>query len=338
MKPVKDFIWGATFNRALAKVTPAKYSEPNPDFTLLRVLGRVSATTFYACDRLGLHVLPKYYASPVPDWNYLRTHPETWRGRVEMIGVDWNLDGQIAWLRSICEPHYGEVRGLARYKAITESGIGPGYGAIESQILYCFIRAKHPPKVIEIGSGVSTRTMLDAAERNKQEGLSQTQFIAIEPNARAELRRVSGITLHEALVQEAPLDFFDQLEAGDLLFVDSSHAVKTGSDVVRICMEIMPRLKPGVVIHFHDINLPYLYPRLPMHQFLGWQEGTLILALLMHNPHLRVLCCESALHYDRPAELRAIASDYRPQDNDDGLAKGDTTGRHAPDSLWLVTA
>jgi hypothetical protein len=337
LHPLRDFMWGSRFNRALAKVTPSKYSTPNPDFTFLRVLGRISATTFYTFDRVGLHVLPKYYSTPVPDCTYLRTHPESWRDRIEMRGVDWDLDAQLSWLQSICGPYYDEVRGLARYEEITDTGIGPGYGPIESQILYCFIRALRPPLVIEVGSGVSTRTMLDAAERNRQEGFGETHIIAIEPNARAELRRAPGITLKEAFVQEVPLEFFDQLEAGDMLFVDSSHAVKIGSDVVRICMEIMPRLKPGVFIHFHDISLPYLYPRSPMHQFFSWQESTLLLALLMNNEHLKVRCCQSALHYDRTAKLAAIATDYRPQENEDGLVAGDPTGRHCPDSLWLQT-
>jgi predicted O-methyltransferase YrrM len=337
LQPIKKFIWGSKFNRALAKVTPAKYSEPNPDFTLVRVLRKVAATTFFTFDRVGLHVMPKHYSTPVPDYTFLRNNPDSWRGRVELRGVDWDLDAQLSWLRSICEPYYGEVRGLKRYAEITETGVGPGYGPIESQLLHCFIRSQRPRLVVEIGSGVSTRIMLDDAERNRQEGLGETHIIAIEPNAREELRRVPGITLNEAFVQKVPLSFFDQLEAGDMLFVDSSHAVKTGSDVVRIFMEIVPRLKPGVFIHIHDISLPYLYPRFAESMFIGWQETTLVLALLMNNEHLKVLCCQSALHYDRPYEMAAITTDYRPQENKDGLVAGDPTGRHCPDSLWLQT-
>jgi hypothetical protein len=324
-------------NRAAAKVLPARFSAYNPDYTLQRVMRHLSGQVFFALDRVGVHLLPKHYYTPVADYAWLRKNGNLWRNPVDMRGVDWDLDAQLSWLRSVCEPYYHEVVGLKSYEAMAESAMGPGYGPIESQILHCFIRGQRPRLVIEIGSGVSTLVTREAARLNERDGAGSSRIIAIEPYPRPNLRSLPGVELIESMAQEAPLSIFDQLEAGDLLFIDSTHAVKIGSDAVRICLEIIPRLKPGVFIHYHDITLPYLYPRTALTHFFGWQETALVLAMLNDSSRISVLCGLSALHYDRTSELAAIATDYRPQENDDGLLKGDPNGRHCPDSLWLQT-
>jgi hypothetical protein len=134
-----------------------------------------------------------------------------------------------------------------------------------------------------------------------------------------------------------PLDLFDTLQAGDLLFIDSSHAVKTGSDVVRIYLEIIPRLAAGVTVHIHDIYLPYVYPRDALLSFFEWQETVLLAALLTGNPHLEVLACLSALHYGQPANLAALLPDYQPQANDQGLAVPAAPQGYFPSSFWMRT-
>ena len=136
--------------------------------------------------------------------------------------------------------------------------------------------------------------------------------------------------------QSAPQSLFDELEAGDVLFIDSSHSVKTGSDVVRIYLELLPRLRPGVLVHIHDVFLPYAYPRDTLNTYFGWQETALLTALLTGNRKLWICACLSGLHYDRRMELRNILSDYTPQDDLDGLQAG--THGHFPSSLWLLTS
>jgi hypothetical protein len=137
------------------------------------------------------------------------------------------------------------------------------------------------------------------------------------------------------MVQELPLSFFDQLEAGDILFIDSTHSVKTGSDAVFLCVEVLPRLKPGVLIHFHDIYLPFVYPRDVLMHYFDWQETALLLALMKGSVELQPLCCLSALHYDAPGQIREVLKDYEPQENaDDGLAAAKSEG-HFPSSMWL---
>jgi hypothetical protein len=94
------------------------------------------------------------------------------------------------------------------------------------------------------------------------------------------------------------------LSAGDLLFIDSTHAVKVGSDVVRIYLEIIPHLPAGIFLHIHDVYLPYAYPRDVFSMPYWWQETGLLIALLTNNPRLSVLTCLSALHYVIPTKCR----------------------------------
>lgn len=306
--------------------------------SLGRTLAKQSSfQVFRLLDRIGLHVLPKHYYTPVQDHHWLRGNIDLWARPVDLTGLDWDLDQQVAWLQTLCEQHYSEVQGLDFYRSVTGRAYGPGYGPVESQVLHCFMRCRRPAQVIEVGSGVSTSCMLHAAQLNARGGLRPTRISCIEPYPAHFLLSTDEIVLQRRRIQEVDAPFFDQLNSGDLLFIDCSHAVKPGSDVLMICLEVIPRLKPGVTIHIHDIYLPFTYPRDVLTSYFGWQETSLVLALLKGNAHLRVLCCLSALHYDRREELRHILTDYRPQqESGPGLALAGAPG-FFPSSLWLVT-
>ena len=298
----------------------------------------LSFQTFFIGDRLGLHILPKHYYTPVPDYSFLRKNQKLWQKRTSLAGLNWDLHEQLDWLRKICEPYYHEVEGLNWYHEAVSKGIGPGYGPIESQVLHCFVRSLCPSTVIEIGSGVSTACMLRASDLNHREGRPKSRIISVEPYPTSELKELEEVLLIEEMCQNVPRSVFDQLKEGDLLFIDSTHAVKTGSEVIALYLDIIPQLPPNVFIHIHDIYLPYLYPRSMFSDYFASQETSLVLALLTNNRHLDVRCCLSALHYDRPAELKALLRDYRPQDNVEGLGIGDTRNKHFPSSLWLQTS
>jgi hypothetical protein len=303
------------------------------------LLKRLSFGLFMLGDRLGLHVLPKHYHTPVPDYRWLRRHKPLWTGRASLTGVDWDLDRQVRWLRALCAPYYHEVRGLDVYRRLAGSGVGAGYRPIESQVLHCFIRAQCPGTVVEIGSGVSTACMLHAIGLNRQEGRRVSRVISVEPYPKKSFAHLEGITHVRELCQAVPISLFRELREGDLLFVDSSHAVKTGSDTLRIYLEVIPNLPPGVTVHIHDVTLPYLHDPDVLWNYWAWQETALLLALLTHNPHLSVLACESALHHDRREALMEILTDYRPRSLVEGLgASADSMQRnHFPNSIWLET-
>jgi len=292
---------------------------------------------FLQLDRIGIHVLPKHYYSPIPDYTWLAKNKHLWARRAYMTDTDWNLEQMLAWLKSTCQPYIAEVSGFTDFIHAVEDSFGPGYGPIEAQVLHCFARTFNPKRIIEVGSGVSTFCMVRALEKNAGEDRSGAEVFCIEPYPRPILETLYGVSLQKNLVQEVDLSFFDRLESGDMLFIDSSHVVKTGSDVPFLYLEVIPRLKPGVFIHIHDIYLPYIYPRDALHHFWNWQETVVLLALLKGNAHLTTLCCLSALHYDRREELKQIIPDYCPQvDREEGLCEPGTPG-HFPASIWLQT-
>src|SRR5262249_1946304 len=150
------------------------------------------------------------------------------------------------------------------------------------------LRYWQPRRLIEIWSGYST---LLSADVNRRFLGGSMQLTCIEPYPREFLRRgIPGVTrLIEKKAQDVELDVFAELEAGDVLFIDSSHVSKTGSDVNRIYFEIVPRLRPGVHVHVHDIFLPDDYPReWVLGENRSWNEQYLLRALLMYSTRFRV--------------------------------------------------
>lgn len=159
---------------------------------------------------------------------------------------------------------------------------------LDGRSLFVLLRAWHPKKLIEIGSGYSTLLTADVNHRFLS---GSCRITCIEPYPRPFLRDPRfGIELIESKVQDVGLENYDALEAGDILFIDSSHVCKTGSDVNHLYFEVLPRLRPGVKIHIHDIFLPYEYPRSwVVDENRSWNEQYLLRALLMDSRAYRVL-------------------------------------------------
>jgi hypothetical protein len=186
---------------------------------------------------------------------------------------------------------------------------------LDAAILYTLIRAQAPKRIIEIGCGHSTRF----AKRAIQDGALATEFIAIDPQPRADLGGLD-IRFERTTLQSADPALFDTLEAGDMLFVDSSHILMPGTDVELVLTEILPRLPSGVLVHFHDMFLPEPYP--DSWEWRGYNEQSAVAGLML-NGGWRVIF---ASHY--------AASRYR-----DRLAAG-PLGQLPPavgptTSLWL---
>lgn len=162
------------------------------------------------------------------------------------------------------------------------------FGGVDALLLYCFMRHYAPKRIIEIGSGYSTLLMRDV---NRRFLGGAARIECIEPYPRAFLRDPAiGVELRVDRAQTVPPDVFSGLAAGDILFIDSSHVSKTGSDVNHIFFEILPRLADGVIIHVHDIFLPREYPKeWVLAGRRSWNEQYLLRALLMGSADYRVL-------------------------------------------------
>lgn len=304
--------------------------------TLLR---QIWFKAFLLFERLGIQIFPKSYYSPIPNFHWLANNQQIWAGPCRLTGIDWDLEKQLDWLRKICRPYYQEVAGLAFFEENQACEWGPGFGSIESQVLHCFVRSEVPTRILEIGSGLSTVCMLHASDLNLQMGRCRSQITCIDPYPTKRIQEVANISVLKQPCQAVSHAIFAQLRRGDLLFIDSSHAVKVGSDVIRIYLDVIPSLPPGVFLHIHDVNLPYLYDRstLSSYFFANSQETALLTALLTQNAHLAVLSSLSALHYDRPQELVELVSDYKPQASFQGLCLSYPPEGHFPNSIWVQT-
>jgi hypothetical protein len=175
------------------------------------------------------------------------------------------------------------------------------------------IGALRPKAIIEIGSGFSTACALDTLD---EIGHTNVEFTCIEPHPAALLARLresdlNRIKLVPSLVQNVNASTFGSLERNDILFVDSTHVLKTGSDVHYEFFSIIPRLKPGVMVHFHDIRWPFEYPDpFIFDRNFSWNEAYALRALLMFSSRLEVFFYNS-LFAERHANLiRETFSDF----------------------------
>ncbi|HZI83115.1 MAG TPA: class I SAM-dependent methyltransferase, partial [Casimicrobiaceae bacterium] len=163
------------------------------------------------------------------------------------------------------------------------------FGWLDCRALFVLLRAWRPKRFVEVGSGFSTLLVADV---NKRFLGGTLRIECIEPYPRAELRSPE-LRLEQLIarkVQDVEPAFFDRLESGDVLFIDSSHVAKTGSDVNHLCFEVLPALRPGVRIHFHDIFLPADYPKpWVIDENRSWNEQYVVQALLMFSRGFRVL-------------------------------------------------
>lgn len=176
---------------------------------------------------------------------------------------------------------------------------------LDARALFALLREWRPRRIVEVGSGYSSLLMADV---NRRFLGGDCEISCIEPYPRPFLQAgVPGIArLLVQRVQDVPLREFSRLEAGDVLFIDSSHVAKTGSDVNHLYFEVLPRLAVGVRIHVHDIFLPHDYPQdWAVTDNRSWNEQYLLRALLMYSQAFRVVFgCSYAFHRF-PEEVRA---------------------------------
>jgi predicted O-methyltransferase YrrM len=244
-------------------------------------------------------VTPGHYYSPLPDGEAIHRDAAKLfdRSRKELPGIDLQVESQLARLREWAPLHDAtelpaeQTPGRRWY---AKNGYFT-YG--DAVVLACILRATKPRRVVELGSGFSSALMLDV-DQHYLDGQTQWTFIDPDPSRIDELLRDadrSRATILQKLAQDLSPEWFDQLEAGDILFIDSSHVGKIGSDVLYLFFEILPRLKPGVLIHVHDILWPFEYPQVWLERGRAWNEAYFLRALLMHQKAYEIYCFGSYL-------------------------------------------
>jgi hypothetical protein len=247
---------------------------------------------FHFLQSRGVHVNPVRWDSPIPNTAELR--PDVWERPSALAGIDLRVPSQLRLLK-------GFQRFREEYDSFPHQPTGrqgefyfdnPMFSGTDALALYCMIRQFRPSTIIEVGSGFSTRILVDAAARN-----GDTRIVCIEPYPSLLLKEAAlPVTLLEARAEEVPLSLYGSLRSGDVLFIDSSHIVRIGGDVNYLLLEVLPTLQPGVIVHVHDIFLPHEPPRTwTVDHMRFWSEQYLLQAFLAFNDAFEVLLSNAYL-------------------------------------------
>jgi len=224
-----------------------------------------------------------------------------------VLGVDMAEDRQLALHGKIATSMNEPLPG-PRYTPDNSQ-----YGAADGAVYRAMLNYLRPSRVIEVGSGFSTAIVLDEIDH----GLPGTRVTCIEPFPQRllGLMRESDhgrLTVHRKPVQDVPLDVYDQLASGDILFIDSTHVAKAGSDVNWLFLHVLPRLAAGVVVHVHDVFWPFEYPKKWLSEHRDWTEDYLLHAFLIGNTSWEIMLFSSWLWRCNPELVPAHLAGQEP--------------------------
>lgn len=258
---------------------------------------------------LGVDVCASGYTSPVPELRDLTD--EFFARTFPCHSIDWSLQTQLWYLNSV-------------FPTYSQEDIFPqnsGLSVVDAAILHCMIRHHKPRKIVEVGSGSSTQFSARACLRNAAEGKG-VDLIAVEPHPNEMLLGgFSGLTrLEQHRAQDLPTSFYADC---DLLFIDSSHIAKAGSDVTFLVLEVLPVLRAGALVHFHDILLPNEYWSEWLRETGNyWNEQYVIQAFLAFNSEYEIQWASRYMHLRDAPAIRKVFPFF--QEN-----------KHHITSLWL---
>jgi len=254
----------------------------------------------------GIHLTPNHFYSPIPDTASLKAHPL--HHQPELPGFDWQVEKQLDLLQKfqkfsaeyITFPAEASPE-IPPYAFHFNNGM---YDYLDALVLYCMVRYLQPRLILEVGSGYSTRISAQAAIHN-----GGTEVIAIEPYPDSVLQAgFPGLTsLIDKKIEDIDLSMFKRLGENDILFIDTSHVIKTGGDVNYLYLEVLPRLHKGVVVHIHDIFMPEDYPLWWItDRTLFWNEQYLLQAFLTNNSEFQVTLANNYLRLKYLDQIKQI--------------------------------
>jgi predicted O-methyltransferase YrrM len=297
---------------------------------LLRAIVKI---TFRVWQAVGLHLTVNHFYQPIPDTRSLAE--STWSKISELPGIEMNEAKQLALLAEFETRFKDEYAAFAQNKTSDPEEYflnNKLYFGVDAAIYYCMIRKNRPRRITEIGSGYSTLLASRAILKNQEEDPRYVcELTAIEPDPSEFLRAgLPGLSrLIAKPVQEVSLAELTRLGENDILFIDSSHTLRIGSDVQLEYLEILPRLRSGVLVHVHDVFLPLEYPReWVIGHYRFWNEQYLLQAFLTFNHRVEVVWAGCYLHVRHPDRLRAAFAFYRGNEFWQGR-------RWLPSSFWL---
>lgn len=252
---------------------------------------------------------PGHFYSPIVNpAECLSDEQRLWPSAPKLLGVDLNDASHIelldaAFPKFLPDYDYPEVGDDAAGAFYTRNS---QFSWLDSRTLFVLLRHWMPNRIIEVGSGYSTLLMADV---NRRFAGGNIEITCIEPYPRQFLTNgIQGMgSLIVKRVQDVDVALFEGLEANDILFIDSSHVAKTGSDVNFLYFEVLPRLRRGVHIHIHDVFLPHDYLReWVIDENRSWNEQYLLRAMLMYSTAFSVRFGCSNAFYRWPERIRSL--------------------------------
>lgn len=261
-----------------------------------------------ALRRVGFDLVFANYDSPIPDLVSLPAgffeQPSPMRGIAFDTGAQMDfVEGQLAeFCREWAPPRTEAEAGPHRFHLANAT-----YESVDAELLYAIVRRFAPRRIVELGSGFSTLIIREALARG---GGAPDTLHTYDPYPSPRLPAEWPVT--RLGIQGVAGDVFASLVEGDVLFVDTTHTVKEGGDVNRIVLDVLPLLAPGVIVHFHDIFLPYPYSRAHLEGAHFWTEQYLLQAFLSGNTGWEVLVGAQAVARAHPERLGAAIPSFAP--------------------------
>jgi predicted O-methyltransferase YrrM len=269
---------------------------------------RTSGWVYRAAGSLGVYPVIDHYHDPLVSLRSI-DREQALRPR-SLPGLDLRSEAQLALLPTL---NYADELEDAGARG-DDGGLRPtfdnlAFGPGDAELLYSMIRERKPKRVIEVGSGHSTRFAARALDRNRTEGVV-AQHICVEPYESPWLEQLGVEVLREP-VESIGLSLFRSLEANDILFVDSSHVVRPQGDVLYLLHSVFPELSPGVLVHVHDVFTPRDYPLAWLERRWFWTEQYVLEALLVHSPRYEVVLALNHLFHDHRSALLRVCPALR---------------------------
>jgi hypothetical protein len=246
-------------------------------------------------------VPPGHFYSPIPSFEEIKRNRAKIFGEIprHIPGLELHESEQLRVLHDLIQYYESipfqrdKVEGLRYYFE------NVWYSYSDAIFLYCMIRHLKPRRIIEIGSGFSSCATLDTNELFFDSSI-KTTFIDPNPDLLMSLIKEKDKNMIRVIpqrLQDINLNEFDELQANDILFIDSTHVSKVNSDVNRIFFEILPSLSPGVYIHFHDIFFPFEYPEGWISEGRAWNEIYMLRTFLQYNNEFRIVLMNTFMEH-----------------------------------------
>ena len=236
---------------------------------------------------------PGHFYSPIPSLKELRRDDGRLFGAAPeaLPGIDLNAKGQLELFDQLKQYYHSLPFKEERSAGLRYYYNNGTFSYADAIVLFCMIRQLHPKRIVEVGSGFSSCAILDTNEHFFDGAIDCTFIDPYPAQFRSMLTAADskGIRILEQRVQDADTRLFETLESGDILFVDSTHVAKTGSDVNHLLFTILPVLRKGVIVHFHDIIYPFEYPREWIVEGRAWNETYMLRAFLEFNAGFTIL-------------------------------------------------